>query len=107
MLTSTERERRAGITLANAPPVFVSIYSFGAWLTFFLHCFPMEGHWDKSLNAKCYGIKLFITVALINTGFNIFTDVCFATLPIPIIWGLQMSKRTRINLIGVLSLGYL
>jgi len=38
---------------------------------------------------------------------NMFTDVCFATLPIPIIWRLQMKRRTRIYLVGVFSLGYI
>lgn len=43
----------------------------------------------------------------LDLAFNIFTDVCFATLPIPIIWVLQMKLRTRVYLIVVLSLGYL
>lgn len=37
---------------------------------------------------------------------NIFTDVAFATVPVPVIWGLQMKKRTRIYLIAIFSLGY-
>ncbi|KAK1990895.1 hypothetical protein LX36DRAFT_663814 [Colletotrichum falcatum] len=86
---------------------FVVFYTIMAWLSFFLYCTPMEGYWDKSLKPKCYSIKLFVNFALVNTSFNIFTDVCFATLPIPIIWVLQMKLRTRIYLIGILSLGYL
>ncbi|KAI4946804.1 hypothetical protein J4E91_006976 [Alternaria rosae] len=39
-------------------------------------------------------------------GCNMFTDICFATIPIPIIMGLQMKQRTRMYLIFVLSLGY-
>lgn len=38
--------------------------------------------------------------------FNILTDVLFAILPIPLIWKLQINKRTRITLIAVLSLGW-
>ncbi|KAK6226869.1 hypothetical protein QIS74_00424 [Colletotrichum tabaci] len=86
--------------------VFVSAYSFMAWMTFFFFCQPLEGYWDKSLKPKCYPITLFIKFGLINTAFNIFTDVCFATLPVSIIWTLQMKLRTRIYLIIVLSLGY-
>ncbi|KZL85174.1 integral membrane protein, partial [Colletotrichum incanum] len=86
--------------------VFVSAYSFMAWMTFFFYCQPLEGYWDKSLKPKCYPITLFIKFGLINTAFNIFTDVCFATLPVTIIWTLQMKLRTRIYLIIVLSLGY-
>ncbi|RMJ24771.1 hypothetical protein PHISP_04358 [Aspergillus sp. HF37] len=87
---------------------FVSAYSFMAAMTFFLHCDPMQAHWDYSIKgAKCYSIDLFITFALINTAFNIFTDVLFASIPIPIIWKLQMKRKVRIYLIGILSLGYI
>lgn len=41
-----------------------------------------------------------------NTSINMFTDVLLATLPIPIIWHLQINQRQKISLIGVLSLGY-
>ncbi|USP79006.1 hypothetical protein yc1106_06280 [Curvularia clavata] len=101
----------------------VTFYTIGAWLTFFLHCTPMSANWTR--RGVCYSQKMFVAFALTNTcnspspkttlyavrshatALNIFTDVCFATLPIPIIWSLQMSRMTRINLIGVLSLGYM
>ncbi|TPX15261.1 uncharacterized protein E0L32_004538 [Thyridium curvatum] len=86
---------------------FVVAYTILGLMTFFLHCFPMAGHWDQSLGAKCYPIALFIKFAVINTAFNITTDVFYATIPIPIIWKLQMKRKTRIYLIGILSLGYL
>lgn len=41
-----------------------------------------------------------------NTSFNMFTDVLLATLPVHIIWTLQINQRQKISLIGVLSLGY-
>lgn len=76
-------------------------------MTFFLHCTPMAGHWDSSFNPTCYGRDLFITFALVNTSFNIATDVLFASFPVPIIWNLQVRRRVRAYLIGILSLGYL
>ncbi|KAH7148439.1 hypothetical protein EDB81DRAFT_463435 [Dactylonectria macrodidyma] len=88
--------------------VFVVAYSFMGMMTFFLHCQPMAAHWDtRILDGKCYPIGLFVKFSLINTSFNIFTDVLFATFPVPIIWTLQMKLRTRLYLIGILSLGYL
>ncbi|KAK1454354.1 hypothetical protein CCUS01_10471 [Colletotrichum cuscutae] len=39
------------------------------------------------------------------SGFNIFTDVILATLPVPVIWNLQMKRRLRLYAIGILSLG--
>lgn len=38
---------------------------------------------------------------------NIITDVLFASLPIPIVWNLQVNLRTKISLVAILSLGYL
>jgi hypothetical protein len=42
-----------------------------------------------------------------NTACNILTDIVFATLPVPVIWRLQMALRTRRYLAVILSLGYL
>jgi hypothetical protein len=103
---------------------FIVFYTIGAWLTFLLRCRPMSGAWNKTIKSECYSLSLFVAVALANSGthcsyddvdhcvddppgFNIFTDVCFASLPVPIIWSLQMSQRTRLYLIFVLSLGYM
>jgi len=87
--------------------VFVSCYSFMGLMTFFLYCKPMHGYWDRSIPRNCYPITLFVTFGLVNTSFNIFTDVLFAIFPIPIIWSLQMKLKMRLYLIGILSLGYL
>lgn len=38
---------------------------------------------------------------------NMFTDVVFATIPMPIIWNLQMSRRIRLSLIELLGVGWL
>lgn len=38
---------------------------------------------------------------------NILTDVLFASLPIPMVWNLQVNMRTKITLLAILSLGYL
>ncbi|KAH8168691.1 integral membrane protein [Sarocladium implicatum] len=81
-------------------------YQFMGAMTWFLRCIPMKRIWDKSVPGECYDIKLFVTFAVVNTAFNIATDVMCATFPIPIIWGLQMKRKTRFYLIGVLSLGY-
>lgn len=88
-------------------PVFVCCYTFMGMMTFLLYCFPMEGYWNPSLKPKCYSLALFVKFALVNTGFNIFTDVLFATFPIPIILSLKMKRKLKIYLIGILSLGYL
>jgi hypothetical protein len=86
----------------------------------------MQGSFNATIEAKCYSRELFIAFSIMNTckwdhlttfflfcaitdgsaAFNMFSDVMCATLPIPIIWTLNMKLRTRLYLIGVMSLGY-
>lgn len=87
--------------------VLTATYCVGGMFPFFLRCRPMAGYWDKTLKPDCYDISLFITFGLVNTAFNIFTDVVLATLPVPIVWNLQMKRRVKISVIGILSMGYL
>jgi hypothetical protein len=42
-----------------------------------------------------------------RAAINIFTDVLFASLPIPVILTLQVNVRTKATLIAILSIGYL
>ncbi|KAK5636666.1 hypothetical protein RRF57_012378 [Xylaria bambusicola] len=85
---------------------FVSIYTIFAWLTLFLYCQPLSGFWDLLAGAKCYPIWLFIRFALANTALSIFTDILLASLPIPIIWQLQLKTKVRVYLIIMLALGW-
>lgn len=87
----------------------VVAYSIVALLSFVVHCRPMAAYWDKALQAtaQCNSMDMFVKFSLVNTSFNIATDVLFATYPIPIVWMLQMKRRTKIYLVGILSLGYL
>ncbi|CAK7230180.1 hypothetical protein SCUCBS95973_007485 [Sporothrix curviconia] len=82
-------------------------YELVAFLFFFVNCKPVSGNWDTSVGATCADLHTIVVFGLVNTSCNIFTDVALAAIPIPIIWGLNMKKTTRLYLIGVLSLGYL
>jgi hypothetical protein len=44
--------------------------------------------------------------SLTSTAINIATDLLFAILPIPLVWGLQLNTRTKIGLVCILSLGF-
>ena len=104
-----------------------------SWISILAFCDPIAAQWDRKLlkTAKCWPTAVFRIFPLFNTGSfrisfmtypsvhqvhelthppptgcNIFTDVCFATLPIPIIWRLQMKVRTRLYLVGVFGLGF-
>jgi hypothetical protein len=87
--------------------VFVVMYSVTSYVEWFLVCKPLEGFWDKDLRPVCLPVRIHKAFALMNTSCNILTDIAFATLPIPIIWVLQIARKTRLYLVFILSLGYL
>ena len=43
---------------------------------------------------------------LTSTAVNIATDLLFAILPIPLVWKLQLTTRTKVGLVCILSLGF-
>jgi len=87
--------------------VFLIAATLVAAMTLIFSCVPPAANWDPSLlpTAKCFSLNTFTAVGLLNTSVTIVTDILFVILPIPVIWGLQLNIRTRITLIGVLSLG--
>ncbi|KAI1850769.1 hypothetical protein JX265_004480 [Neoarthrinium moseri] len=74
--------------------------------TFLLYCRPLPRYWDKSIPGSCAPIIVMITGGLVNTAVNIFTDIVLATLPVPVIWSLNLNRRKRLSVIGILSLGW-
>ncbi|KAF2662041.1 hypothetical protein K491DRAFT_710453 [Lophiostoma macrostomum CBS 122681] len=94
--------------------VFIVCMTITCAMTLIFQCYPIQATWDLSLRpppfgtgtAKCYSLTIFRNLGLMNSSFNIVTDVLFATLPIPLIWKLQLNAKTKISLIAVLSLGW-
>ncbi|KAK4642689.1 hypothetical protein QC761_510700 [Podospora bellae-mahoneyi] len=85
---------------------FTVFYTLFAFITFMTRCQPVSGQWNPDIKPKCYGKVMYRNFGLFNTACNIFTDLSFATLPIPLIWSLQLQRRLRIYLIAILSGGY-
>ncbi|MCJ1403806.1 hypothetical protein MMC11_007029, partial [Xylographa trunciseda] len=102
LVTSVWYKRLLWATIA-----FLIAATLVAAMTLIFSCVPPAANWDPTLlpTAKCFSLSTFTAVGLLNTSVNIVTDVLFVILPIPVIWGLQLNVRTRITLIGVLSLG--
>ncbi|KAK3314295.1 hypothetical protein B0H66DRAFT_584563 [Apodospora peruviana] len=93
-------------TMLWALIVFTCVYTLFAFSTFLAFCQPVSAQWDRTVPHKCYNKELYRDFGLFNAACNIFTDVAFATLPIPLIWSLQLQRRIRIYLIAILSGGY-
>lgn len=85
----------------------LGIYCIASGLALFfaglLHCYPLNYGWDKTVKGRCtVDIQaLYITA----TVLNLVGDLGIVIAPIPIIWGLQMSKSTRVAVSIMFLLG--
>ncbi|TDZ44949.1 hypothetical protein CTRI78_v009212 [Colletotrichum trifolii] len=87
----------------------VAIVVVGAWSTSQLliaifTCFPVEGFWDKTIQAKCIPSQ---PQWYVNAAGNIVSDVAVFTLPLPIFWHLSLPRKQKMLLMGIFSLGFL
>ncbi|KAK4151369.1 hypothetical protein C8A00DRAFT_45411 [Chaetomidium leptoderma] len=85
---------------------FICFYTLFSFITFLTYCQPIAGLWNPALRPKCYSRFIYRNFGLFNAACNIVTDISFATLPIPLIWSLQLQRRQRLYLIAILSGGY-
>lgn len=51
-------------------------------------------------------MNTFRNIGMFNSIVNIITDFLFASLPVPLIWELQVNLRTKLTLASILSLGF-
>ncbi|KAK7967872.1 uncharacterized protein PG986_002149 [Apiospora aurea] len=86
---------------------FTCFYWALGCLSVVLYCQPIKGLWNHQIGASCYPESVYIRLGFFNTACNIFTDICFATAPLPLIWSLKLDRRVQLYLVAIFSLGYL
>jgi hypothetical protein len=120
---------RTGAYALIPSPGFLVLFTIGSVLAIILQCKPVAAGYDLTLRpptgtGTCYSMDIFKKVGVFNsceyiftnhvvvsqtltsTAINIATDLLFAILPIPLVWGLQLNTRTKIGLVCILSLGF-
>jgi hypothetical protein len=85
--------------------MFVIVGSYtGIFFSILFACKPIAASWDLSLQADAVCINrgaIYIATAVIG----VLTDVLLIILPIPTVWGLQMSRKQKIGLTGMFGVG--
>ncbi|KAH9881933.1 hypothetical protein J1614_001104 [Plenodomus biglobosus] len=70
-----------------------------------LQCTPIKFFWDKSITTgTCVQIDVIIGLTFLYSAISVICDFTFAILPVFLIWGLNMSRRSRIMLIPILGM---
>ncbi|KAF2267549.1 hypothetical protein CC78DRAFT_541507 [Lojkania enalia] len=93
---------------------FLVVFTLFTFFSLIFGCTPIAANWDFSMrpppmgtgNAKCLSLTAYRNMALFNNITNILTDIVLALLPVPLIWTLQVNKRTKASLIFILGLGF-
>ena len=69
-------------------------------------CVPISGAWDPAVHirAKCVPLNDIFTAF---GSLNVVTDIITLSLPLPLIWQLQINKVQKFQLFGTFLLGYL
>ncbi|KAK0664703.1 hypothetical protein DIS24_g215 [Lasiodiplodia hormozganensis] len=91
--------------------IFIILFTISCACTLIFQCSPIAAAWDYSLRmppekAKCFSMNTFRNIGMFNSIVNILTDFLFASLPVPLIWELQVNIRTKVTLASILSLGF-
>ena len=84
--------------------LFISTYTAIMVVTTTFQCRDIERVWNPVVKAKCIDTsKLWIVIA----SMNVLTDFLLLCLPLPQLWRLQMRRGTKLQLIGIFSIGSL
>ncbi|KAF2477036.1 uncharacterized protein BDR25DRAFT_192035, partial [Lindgomyces ingoldianus] len=94
--------------------VFLIVFMLFTLFSLVFGCVPIAANWNFALrrppmgtgHARCLSLTTYRNIALFNSITNILTDIILALMPIPLIWTLQVNKRTKASLIFILSLGF-
>ena len=98
------RSNRAFLRVAYALFVLVVAFGVGIVISDVLTCRPLAKYWDPSQSGVCGnpGVSL---VAL--SSCNIIADLTIVLLPLPMVWGLQITTQRKIELSIIFALGFL
>ncbi|KAF3034909.1 hypothetical protein E8E12_005569 [Didymella heteroderae] len=91
-------------------PVYIALVIVSAWgiatlFTSIFSCVPVDAYWKvtEQASATCVNrVALWYT----NASVNIFTDLMVAVIPVRGIWSLQIPKRQKAALLGILTIGW-
>ncbi|OJJ73315.1 hypothetical protein ASPBRDRAFT_121131 [Aspergillus brasiliensis CBS 101740] len=80
------------------------------WLIFLAGCQPVSYFWSRvtpNHHGSCVPRQTLLDIGYLYSSLIVFSDITLGIMPAVLIWHLQMDRRTKIALAGVLSLGAL
>ncbi len=78
------------------------------WLVLLLDCRPISHFWnrvDPSNSGTCLPVQILLDIMYLYSALSIICDMTLGILPVFLVWTLQMNRRTKAAVGGILSLG--
>lgn len=78
------------------------------WLVLLFNCWPVQYFWERInpfKSGSCTSTNVLLVIAYVYSSLTIVCDFTLGILPACLIWGLQMSRRTKLALVCILGLG--
>ncbi|KAL4931462.1 uncharacterized protein BDV17DRAFT_289002 [Aspergillus undulatus] len=88
--------------------VVIVVIGMVFWLVLLFDCQPVEYFWERTnifKTGKCLSTDILLIIAYTYSSLTIVCDVTLGILPVFLVWPLQMTRRTKLALMGILSLG--
>ncbi|KAL9118458.1 MAG: hypothetical protein Q9187_004996, partial [Circinaria calcarea] len=80
----------------------VLCYNVAAVFVVIFQCYPIQANWDPTVSGHCINYGHFVLLIGI---LNILSDVAILSLPLPVLWRLQISRNQKWVLSGIFLLG--
>ncbi|KAL8819662.1 MAG: hypothetical protein Q9223_001958 [Gallowayella weberi] len=81
---------------------FIVLYTIVQICLIIFQCSPISRAWNPSIKAECINIGTATTAV---AALNVATDFSTLTLPLPLIWGLQLPTAQKLQVSGIFLLG--
>lgn len=94
-------------TLLQVLMAFMSLATLAVIIVLSISCIPLKALWTPSIQeeAKCLPLKSVYTVAYVQSGFTIVTDLCLTISPIVILWNIRIEFWAKVRICFLMSLG--
>ncbi|KAA8911652.1 hypothetical protein FN846DRAFT_935154 [Sphaerosporella brunnea] len=101
-LAATEFYRRVCIIFITV----LSTYSLASTFTVIFQCVPVQAAWDSSVpNQKCMTPAVRVGLSYSYSIIAVISDFFLVLLPIAMLWNAQITRRQRVAICGILSVG--
>ncbi|KAI0152044.1 hypothetical protein F4776DRAFT_599985 [Hypoxylon sp. NC0597] len=81
------------------------VVDVGTVILIYAQCRPIEGFWDKSIDAKCLPPYAQVYAGYLQSAVGSLVDLVLAVFPATLFWNLNMQWKQKVFLSGIMGLG--